>query len=188
MATTTRSPVPVAASLREALDWCEGARFQGARLSDLLEHQVAFDHANAMAAEWRALKAANVLPGGARVEALESYFLLEALRHLLLSRAPLPRRGSGLPKEVAAAVKAFKAAVPALPVVRAALGNDHSIRGAELPNLDMKTPDAGFVLKAAKGRDYLLAGGVNFPRTMAALEPLRAALAAALTAGSPAAP
>ena len=105
--------VPLALALSEAHDWCESALFQGGRLSELLENQVAFDHANAMAAEWRALKAANVLPGGARVEVIESYFFLASIKHLLVWLGHLTRHGNRPAKEIVQATKDFSAARPA---------------------------------------------------------------------------
>jgi hypothetical protein len=170
--------VPVEVAIREARDWCESALFQGARLAELLDNQVAFDHANAMAAEWRALRAANVLPGGGRVEVLDSYFFLAALRQLLVWVARIKRRGNKPGKELARTLKEFAASVPAEKELRRLLDHDYKIGGWDLPELNLTEPGGGMALKAAKGRDYLMPGNVNLPASMAALKKLAAALPA----------
>jgi hypothetical protein len=184
---TKAPPVPLHLALREAHDWCESAKFQGERLTELLDHQVAFDHANAMAAEWRALKAANVLPGGARVEVVESYFFLASVQRLLEWLGHLTRNGNRPPKEVAAAIKAFKVAAPTPAALKALLDKGFTIGGWDLPELSMQSPEGGFALKAARGRDYVMAGGVNLPQTLAALRALGTVLAPARPAATPAA-
>jgi len=172
------APVPLDLAMREARDWCESAMFQAARLAELLDNQVAFDHANAMAAEWRALKAANVLPGGGRVEVIDSYFFLTALRHLLVWLGHVKRRGNRPPKELARAVKDFAGSVPGAVALRRVLDHEYTIGGWDLPELNLKEPGGGMALKAAKGRDYMMAGGVSLPAAAFALKKLAAALAA----------
>jgi hypothetical protein len=166
-------------AIREARDWCESATFQGGRLIELLDNQVAFDHRNAMAAEWRALKAANILPGGARVEVVDSYFLLAAVRQLLVWLAFVMRRGNKPPKALASAIKEFTSAVPRAVNLRRILEHEYTIGGWNLPELNLASPDGGMALKAAKGQDYVMAGGVSLPRTMGALKKLKDALVAA---------
>ncbi len=173
------APVPLALALREARDWCESTLFQGARLTELLDNQVAFDHANAMAAEWRALKAANVLPGGARVEVVDSYFFLVALRHLTVWLGHLTRHGNRPPRPLVAAVKAFTATIPRAAALRKILDHEYTVGGWDLPELNLASPSGGMALKAARGRDYVMAGGVNLPATIAGLRTLGAALTAA---------
>jgi len=171
--------VPLSLALREAHDWSESAVFQAARLTELLDNQVAFDHANAMAAEWRALKAANTLPGGGRVEVVESFFLLTSLRHVLIWLGQVTRRGNRPPKEVVAAVKVFKAAVPSAVELRRVLEQGYRIGGWDLPELNLQSAEGGMALKAARGRDYKMAAGVSLPVAMAALRALSTVLAAA---------
>ncbi len=173
------APIPLDVAVREARDWCEGALFQGARLTELLDNQVAFDHANAMAAEWRALKAANVLRGGGRVEVVDSYFFLAALRSVLVWVAHFTRHGNRPQKEHVRAVKELTASVPRAAELRRIMDHGYSIGGRDLPELNLTEPGAGMALKAAKGRDYIMSGGVNLPRTMIALQKLQAALVAA---------
>lgn len=184
----TSDPAALSAAVREAHDWCQGAIFQAARLTELLDNQVAFDHANAMAAEWRALRAANVLPGGARVEVLESYFLLGALRHLLTALAPLKGRHAGLSRELSLAAKAFAAALPTPTELRRLLDVGYSMGGADLPELNDGGAATGAALRAARERDYLLGGKVSLPVVTAALRTLAPVLGAAREAPPPAAP
>ena len=170
--------VPLALALSEAHDWCESALFQGGRLSELLENQVAFDHANAMAAEWRALKAANVLPGGARVEVIESYFFLASIKHLLVWLGHLTRHGNRPAKEIVQATKDFSAAVPRPADLRDLLEHRYTMAGWDLPELNPQEP-GGHALRAARGRDYKMAGEISLQASMAALRALSPVLAAA---------
>jgi hypothetical protein len=173
------APVPLALALREAHDWCESAIFQGARLTELLDNQVAFDHANAMAAEWRALRAANVLKGGARVEVIESYFFLSSIRHLLGWLGHLTRHKNRPTKETVQAVKEFAASVPRATELRRVLEHEYTIGGWDLPELNLQSPEGGMALKAARGREYRMAANVSLQGAMAALAKLCPVLAAA---------
>jgi hypothetical protein len=181
MSTTKKKPaaVPLAVALREAHDWCESAIFQGARLMELLENQVAFDHANAMAAEWRALRAANHLPSGARVEVVESYFFLTSIRHVLAWLGHLTRHKNRPTKETVLAAKEFAAAVPRAADLRRVLDHEYTIGGWDLPELNLQTPGGGMALMAARGREYRMAAGVSLQGAMAALRKLAPVLAGA---------
>jgi len=145
-----------------------------------------------MAAEWRALRAANVLPGGARVEVVESYFLLASVRHLLGWLAELTRHGRKPSKELVVAAKQFRAVAPKPTVLRDLLERRYTMRGWDLPELDMQSPATALALIAARGREYRMPGGVSLPATLAALRALspvlaktRAALAAAAAGPTP---
>ena len=135
-------PVPLPLALREAHDWCESAIFQGVRMTDLLDHQIAFDHSNAMPAEWRALRAANYLPSGARVEVVEGYFFLSAVQHILAWISHLTRHGNKPAKETVRAAKEFVAAFPRVAELRRVLEKDYTIGGWDLPELNVATPGA----------------------------------------------
>jgi hypothetical protein len=170
--------VPLPVALREAHDWCESAIFQGVRMTDLLDHQIAFDHSNAMPAEWRALRAANYLPSGARVEVVEGYFFLSSVQHILVWLSHLTRHGNKPAKETVKAAKEFVAAFPRVAELRRVLEKEYTIGGWDLPELNVATPGAAMTFKAARGRDYKLAAGMTLPAAMAALRKLGPALAA----------
>ena len=90
----------------------------------------------------------------------------------------ITRRGVSPPKELAAAVRAFVREVPRVTQLRRILDKEFSLSGAGLPELDPRV-DGGESLRAAKGRDYLMPGGVNLPRALKAVAALTPALAAA---------
>jgi hypothetical protein len=180
MATAKKTPavIPLTLAIREAHDWCETAIFQGARLTELLDNQIAFDHANAMAAEWRALRAANHLPSGARVEVVECYFFIAALRHVLSWMRHFTRHKNRPTKELRAAMKEFVSSVPRPPVLKL-VEQDYTISGnRDLPPLDLQMPGAT-PFKAQPGREYVMAGSVSLPGTLARLRKLAPVLAAA---------
>ncbi len=169
-------PVELGLALREARDWCETALLQGGRLTELLDNQVAFLDTSAMPAELRALRAANVLPGGARVEVAESFFFLAALRQVLLRLEHLRRRGHRPPKGVVLAVKAFASAVPRAAVLRRTLEHGFTIRRTDLVDFN-DLSDGGAAFQAARAREYILPGGVSLSAAMAELRSLGSALA-----------
>jgi hypothetical protein len=180
MATAKKTPVaiPLSVAVREAHDWCETAIFQGARLTELLDNQIAFDYANAMAAEWRALRAANHLPSGARVEVVECYFFIAALRHVLYWLGHFTRHKNKPTKELRAAVKEFASSVPRPPALRL-VEQDYTISGnRDLPPLDLQVPGAT-PFKAQPGREYVMAGNLSLPGTLARLRKLSPVLSAA---------
>jgi hypothetical protein len=170
--------IPLDVAIREAHDWCQSAVFQGARLAELLDNQVAFDHHHAMAAEWRALKAANVLPGGVRVEVVECFFFLTALRSLLVALTHFTRHGNKPGKELAGAMKEFVAAMPKPLELRRILDAEYAISGSDVPELNVKV-STGLPLKAARGKEYKMAGDVTLEAAMQALKKLAPVLAAA---------
>ncbi len=176
----TKKPSPVAldVALREARDWCEIAMFQGGRLTELLDNQVAFLDTSAMPAELRALRAANVLPGGARVEVVESFFFLSALRHVLSWLGHLTRHGNRPAKPVVVAARAFAASVPRAAELRRTLEEGYTIRRSDLVDFN-DLSDGGMAFRAAKAREYMMAGGVSLPAAMAALRRLASVLAPA---------
>jgi len=174
--------VPLDVAVRDALDWCQSAVFQGARLAELLDNQVTFDHHNAMAAEWRALKAANILPGGARVEVVECFFFLTALRSLLAALGHFTRHGNKPPKEVANATKEFVAAMPKQLELRRILDGEYTIGGWDVPELHAHAPH-GLPFKAARGKEYKMAGDVSLQAVMQELRKLAPVLAAARADG-----
>jgi hypothetical protein len=178
MANTKKSEkVALDIALREARDWCETALFQGGRLTELLDNQVAFLDTSAMPAELRALRAANVLPGGARVEVVECFFFLAAVRRVLVWLGHLTRHGNRPPKDLVLAVKAFVASVPRAAHLRRTLEQGYAIRRRDLVDFN-DLSDGGAAFRAARGSEYVMAGGVNLPATMAALRKLGPVLAA----------